>query len=133
MENKPEKSSLSAQDKFKIWWDEEHGIIRYKEFVDVDMDQALAQKICDEIDRLLADHPRASILVDVTPQKTIPPSSARKILSNLTGRFAASKIAILNAQTALRVTFNFVLAASGHKNSRSFATEAVALAWLRQD
>lgn len=126
--------SQNQNEKFKIWWDEENGIIRYEQFVGLEMDDQFAQEISKAVDRVFESHPQADILINfsnVVGPESIPTSKGRKIISELVKKYASRRLALVNQSTVMRVVINFIIQASGHKDAKSFATEEEALKWLK--
>lgn len=121
-----------ADEKFKVWWDEQNGIVRYEHLADVQMSEELAQAIAQALQNIFEKHPQVGLLVNTIRAKSIPGSKARKALSELVRSLPNIKIAIVNSSIAIRVTLNFVLQMGGHTDHKVFPTEAEALAWLKE-
>ncbi|MBT4120943.1 MAG: STAS/SEC14 domain-containing protein [Candidatus Magasanikbacteria bacterium] len=62
----------------------------------------------------------------------IPPSRARKNISNIFLENKPDKVAVLFDHVSLRVMAKFIMSAAGIKNFKFFKTEKEALDWLKK-
>lgn len=62
-----------------------------------------------------------------------PTSEARKILAEATGHPSVRKYAFVGASILLGTIVNLIASAAGLKDTRHFATEEKALAWIMED
>ena len=120
-------SNISKQ---KIWWDDKEKIARAKAF-DI-IDEATAEKILAMASRIGEEHgPRVDWIIDLS-ELIRATAKARKILAEVTAHPSIRKYALVGASIFLRTVANFIIAASGQKNARHFATEDEAIAWIRK-
>lgn len=118
-------------EKYKIWWDEEHQIIRNQsegDFEDVDAkDQIIAiHKLADSIPGKVA------VLNDLTNAGTAS-SGARKTYAETMKSDKISKHAFLGMRTMTRVIVSFIMKASGVKNTKFFDNKEDAIRWLKEE
>ena len=124
---------MPESEKYKIWWDEENQIIRYKQFEDQNFTPELAQENSEKIDRILNEKHINRYLLDLVNLTTIPDRNARKAIIGLANKYSFLKIAILSRHTAMRVLINFVVTSAGHRKIKAFTDEAEAIKWLREE
>jgi hypothetical protein len=115
----------------KVWWDPENKIGRTA--VGGETDVAVAEEIRDKVYALAEEHEGTiNWLIDLTQNTKIASSQARKILSGISSYPRFGKLAFFGQNIFIRVALNFIMGAAGKKNTRQFATEAEALAWLKE-
>ena len=117
------------QPKYKVWWDEDNQIIRAK-FVG-EQDEANAQGTLEEVQKIIASKPgESSLLIDLIEAGSAS-SGARKKFAEMEKIEKIKKEAQFGAGIVARVVASFIVKFSG-SNARMFATEAEALAWLKE-
>ena len=120
---------MANEERFRIWWDEEEGIVRACALGI--LDEQAAEGIHQETIRMAQEHgDQIDWLIDLS-RMTKATSKARKILAEASGHPSINKYAFAGASAFIRTVANFISAAAGQKNARHFATEEEALMWLK--
>jgi len=117
--------------KHKVFWDEEHQIVRA--IGDGIADEAAAKFMLAKTEQIAKEHGNGlKWLLDLNGI-TKTTSASRKILAKASGHPSIHKYAMIGASTVLPTVANFINAAGGQHNSRHFSTEQEALMWLKED
>lgn len=121
----------SLNNNWKVWWAQENNLIHLQSLSD--QDEQSAQKISEEISRILkTKDEKVGLIIDLTKSGK-PSSKARKILADMIKQEKLSKVATFGGGTIHRVISQFIIYVSGVKHTRIFDTEPEALAWLKEE
>lgn len=127
-----EMFSVIGNGKYKVWLDAQGGDFGRTMIVGESNDE-MARRISEEVLRVVAGRAKPmDWLIDLNKNTRIT-SRARKIFVELQKNPMIGKMAFVGASVFVRVTVNFITAASGaSSNVRHFAKESEALTWLKK-
>ena len=124
------RESMTSDDKFEVWWDEQAGIVRNRSAGDFEEEDARRQMA--EILRIVESRPgKVLVLNDLTAAGTAS-SGARKVFAEMLQSEKIARHAFVGMRTLTRVIVSFLVRASGARDARFFATEEEALRWLKE-
>ena len=118
-----------SEAKFKVWWDEENGILINKSWGDFEEEDAKNQ--ATEILRMTESKPGKILSLNDMRDAGKASSAARKIYSKLMKNEKVAKHAFLGMRTLTKVIVSFIMKASGVNNIKFFSNEAEAVNWLK--
>lgn len=118
---------------YKAWYDEENGILRadiLKKFEPED-----TKGLMNVVNNEFTDEQRRYLLLTMFEDAQVMPSKeTRKAMREAASLVKLSKIAMCGAKPTVRMLGKIVFAAMGKtKDSKFFATEEEALAWLKDE
>jgi UDP-N-acetylmuramyl pentapeptide synthase len=122
---------MSSEARFKVWWNEEEGVIWNQSWGDFDEDDARRQMA--EILRVAEGVSGKALVLNDMTEAGKASSGARKAYAQLLKSEEFAKHAFVGMSTLTRVIVSFLVRASGTKNAMFFATEEEALKWLKAD
>jgi len=115
--------------KFKVWWDEEKGILYNKSWGDFEEEDA--RKQAAEILRTTGSKPGKALALNDLREAGKASSAARKVFSQLMKNEKVAKHAFVGMRILTRVIVSFIMKASGVNNIKFFSNEEDAVKWLK--
>ena len=125
------EQQLIVGDKFRVWWDEEEGIIRNRSQGDFDEGDARSQMAA--ILEIAESRPGKVLVLNDLTEAGKASSGARKAYIQMLESDKVARHAFVGMGTLTRVIVSFLVRASGAENARFFASEEEALKWLKAD
>jgi len=127
------KSLEEEKMNYKAWYDEENGILRadiLKKFEPED-----TKGLMNVVNNEFTDEQRRYLLLTMFEDAQVMPSKeTRKAMREAASLVKLSKIAMCGAKPTVRMLGKIVIAAMGKtEDSKFFATEEEALAWLKAE
>ena len=119
------------EEKFRVWWDEQKGIIRNKS--QGDFEEEDARKQMTEILTIAKSRSGKVLILNDLTEAGKASSGARKVYVQMLKSEEFAKHAFVGMSTLTRVIVSFLARASGAKNAMFFATEEEAMRWLKAD
>jgi len=120
--------------KFKLWYDEENGVIRTVIFETLDAEAS--SSLFDSIRENFEPEKQRYFLADMTSEKaqTLHDKETRRTLREKMPLINWGKIAILGANPGVRMLTKIVMTAVGKaRDAKFFDKEEEALAWLKAE
>ena len=124
---------MVEKEKYKIWYDEENGVLRvdiYDRF-----DSEAASGFLNFIrENFESEKHRYSLIYMGERAQPLPDKETRRTIREKAGLVNWDKIAILGAKPGLRIFSKILVAALGKsENTKFLATEEEALVWLKDE
>jgi|GEM_PF-1212241 len=119
---------------FKLWYDEENGVMRTVIFETLDAEAS--SSLFDSIKDNFEPEKHRYFLADMTSEKaqTLHDKATRRTLREKMPQVNWGKIAILGANPGLRMLTKIVMTAAGKaRDAKFFDKEEEALAWLKAE
>jgi hypothetical protein len=125
------EEQLTSEERFKIWWDEDEGIIRLVTIGKVD-NEVTARIVQGLMEILDTRGGKTSLLVDLSRQTGFPSTGGRKLAAQLLKHPGLGKTAAVVTSVAIKVATNFIAGAAGYGDLKMCSTEEEALKWLKE-
>jgi len=119
--------------KYKIWYDEDNGIMRADIFETFDVEASSG--FFGYIDKNFTNEQQRYLLAYVAEAaQELPSKETRRSLRENAPTVKWDKIALLGAKPGLRMFAKIIVAAAGKtKDTKFFTTEEKAIAWLKAE
>ncbi len=119
--------------KYKIWYDEDNGIMRAEIFEKFDVEDTSG--FFDYVDKNFTDEQKRYLLAYVAEAaQDLPSKETRRSLRENAPAIQWDRIGLWGAKPGLRMLVKIILVAAGKtRNTKFFATEEEALVWLKTE